>query len=71
MYRSPQEFLGSFLKKKVTVSEKKVSALIPKLDLGFGSRNQNLLSVIHKSGHICGVKSCSSKVCGKFFLATS
>ena len=33
--------------KRVSVSDKKVSAQIPKLDLGFGSRYQNLVSIAH------------------------
>ena len=39
----------SLKKKKVSVSEKKISAPnpIPKLDLGFGSRYRNLVSVAH------------------------
>ena len=36
-----------FLEKNVLVSEKNNSAPIPKLDLGFGSRYRNLVSVVH------------------------
>ena len=41
----------NFLKKKVFVSVRKVSVPIPisKLDVGFGSRYRNLVSVVHYS----------------------
>ena len=44
-----EENLKFFEIKKVLVSEKIISALIPipKLDLGFGSRYLNLVSVVH------------------------